>query len=86
MPQIQLPIFPSNSTLITPELAFEEHEERVWYFRGHQPVFSHLVESLNSFRHFTGERTHLLLLFVPSCLRERKTSWKTRSTSPHPST
>lgn len=55
MPQVQLPIFPSNSTLITPDLAFEEREGRVWYFSGHLPIFSHLVEDLKSFRLFTSQ-------------------------------
>jgi len=39
MPQIQLPIFPSNSTAITNELAFQEREGTVWYVNGHLPVF-----------------------------------------------
>jgi len=55
MPQIQLPIFPSNSTAITSELAFQEREGTVWYFNGHLPVFSHPVEDIGSFRFFTSQ-------------------------------
>ena len=55
MPQIQLPIFPSNSTPISSELAFQEREGTVWYFNGHLPVFSHPVEDLGSFRFFTSQ-------------------------------
>lgn len=55
MPQIQLPIFPSQSTAITNELAFEEREGTVWYFNGHLPVFSHPVADLGSFRFFSSQ-------------------------------
>jgi hypothetical protein len=55
MPQIQLPIFPSSSTPITSELAFQEREGTVWYFNGHLPVFSHPVDDLGSFRFFTSQ-------------------------------
>jgi transposase-like protein len=55
MPQIQLPIFPSSSTAITPELAFQEKEGTVWYFNGHLPVFSHPVDDLGSFRFFISQ-------------------------------
>ncbi len=55
MPQIQLPIFPSSSTPITNELAFEEREGIVWYFNGHLPVFSHPVEDIGSFRFFISQ-------------------------------
>ena len=55
MPQIQLPIFPSQSTAITSELAFQEREGSVWYFNGHLPVFSHAVNDLGSFRLFTSQ-------------------------------
>lgn len=55
MPQIQLPIFPSQSTLITRELAFEEREGTVWYFNGHLPVFSHPKDDIGSFRFFSSQ-------------------------------
>lgn len=55
MLQIQLPIFPSNSTAITNELAFQEREGTVWDFNGHLPVFSHPVDDIGSFRFFTSQ-------------------------------
>jgi hypothetical protein len=55
MPQIQLPIFPSQSTAITSELAFQEREGTVWYFNGHLPVFSHRIDDKGSFRFFSSQ-------------------------------
>lgn len=55
MPQIQLPIFPSQSTAITNEIAFEQRDGTVWYFNGHLPVFSHPVNDIASFRFFTSQ-------------------------------
>ena len=39
MPQLQLPIFPEGTTLITPEIAFECRDGKVTYIHGHLPVF-----------------------------------------------
>lgn len=55
MAQIQLPIFPTQSTAITNELAFQERDGTVWYFNGHLPVFSHPVDDKGSFRFFTSQ-------------------------------
>ena len=55
MPQVQLPIFPQGTTLITPELAFERRDERVVYFNGHLPVYTHEVKDLASFRFITTQ-------------------------------
>jgi hypothetical protein len=55
MPQVQLPLFPSGTTLITPELAFERRDNQVVYFNGHLPVFTHAVDDLSSFRMFTSQ-------------------------------
>jgi len=55
MPQVQLPLFPSGTTLITPEIAFERRDNQVVYFNGHLPVFTHGVEDLGSFRMFTSQ-------------------------------
>src|SRR5690349_11782909 len=55
MPQVQLPMFASGITAITPELGFEKREGRVIYFNGHLPVFSHTSEDLASFRLFTTQ-------------------------------
>ena len=55
MPQIQLPIFPTSSTTITNEMAFEQRDGQVFYFNGHLPVFTHPVEDVASFRFFTSQ-------------------------------
>jgi transposase-like protein len=55
MPQMQLPIFPPHSTLITNELAFLERDGMVWYFNGSLPVLSHAVDDLASFRLHTSQ-------------------------------
>lgn len=55
MPQVQLPLFPEGTTAITAELAFERKKERVVYFNGHLPVFTHGAKDLASFRLFTSQ-------------------------------
>lgn len=55
MPQVQLPLFPSGTTAINDELAFERREEQVVYFNGHLPVFTHRTDDLASFRLFTTQ-------------------------------
>jgi transposase-like protein len=55
MPQAQLPIFPTGTTTITRELAFEKRDGKVVYFNGHLPVFTHEVSDLKSFRLFTTQ-------------------------------
>ena len=55
MPQIQLPVFPSGSTEINFELAFECRDNQVTYFNGHLPVFTHAANDLASFRFFTTQ-------------------------------
>ena len=41
MPQAQLPFFPSGTTEININLAFEKKDGRVTYFSGTMPVFTH---------------------------------------------
>jgi transposase len=55
MPQVQLPMFPEGTTLITPELAFERRGDRVVYFNGHLPVLTHEPDDLATFRMFTTQ-------------------------------
>ena len=55
MPQLQLPIFPEGTTLITPEIAFECREGKVVYIHGHLPVFQHAQDDVASFRYFTSQ-------------------------------
>ena len=55
MPQLQLPIFPVGTTLITAELAFDCQGGMVTYLNGHLPVFQHAQEDLAAFRLFTSQ-------------------------------
>src|SRR5919108_6578818 len=55
MPQLQLPIFPEGTTLITPEIAFECRNGKVIYIHGHLPVFQHEEGDLAAFRYFTSQ-------------------------------
>jgi hypothetical protein len=55
MPQLQLPIFPAGTTLITSEIAFECGEGKVTYIYGHLPVFQHAEGDLAAFRYFTSQ-------------------------------
>jgi transposase-like protein len=50
MPQMQLPIFPSNSVEINNILAFKKENGTVTYFNGSMPIFSHDETDLKSFR------------------------------------
>jgi transposase-like protein len=50
MPQAQLPVFPAGTTQINEVLACECRDERVVYFNGHLPVFTHAQGDVASFR------------------------------------
>jgi hypothetical protein len=55
MPQVQLPIFPAGSVEINHDLACRAEGDRVVYYNGHLPVFTHPKDDLASFRLFTGQ-------------------------------
>jgi len=55
MPQVQLPMFPAGSAEINRDLACRTEDDRVVYFYGHLPVFTHHKEDLASFRMFTSQ-------------------------------
>ena len=55
MPQLQLPIFPEGTTLITPEIAFDAKDGVVTYVYGHLPIFRHEEKDLAAFRYFTSQ-------------------------------
>ena len=55
MPQLQLPIFPAGSSLINRQVGFERKDDRIYYFHGLLPVFSHTVDDLKSFRFITSQ-------------------------------
>ena len=49
MPQLQLPVFPVGTTLITANLAFERRDDQVVYLNGHLPGFARDVKDVASF-------------------------------------
>ena len=55
MPQMQLPLFPNGVTPITGLLSFVKEGERVVYFNGSLPVFTHDANDLDSFRMITAQ-------------------------------
>ncbi len=52
--QILLPLFPSELTLITPTLGFEEKNEFVYYFHSGVPIYTHPKSDLQAFRFITS--------------------------------
>ncbi len=61
MPQMLLPIFSSDVTLINPLIGFAKRDGRVYYFNGQMPIFVHDEGDLNSFKMFMAQ------LFVTGC-------------------
>ena len=55
MPQMQLPIFPSELIAITADLGFLQQDGRVYYFHGHLPTFHHAVEDVATFRSYIAQ-------------------------------
>jgi hypothetical protein len=55
MPQMVLPIFPSESTPINDVVSFCKRDGTVYYFHGGMPVFIHQEDDLRSFRMFTSQ-------------------------------
>ena len=55
MPQMVLPIFPSDMTFINELIGFQKNEGRVYYFHGQLPVYSHDEDDINSFRFITSQ-------------------------------
>ena len=55
MPQVQLPVFPFGSVEINRDLAVRTEGDRVIYYNGHLPVFTHSTSDLAGFRLFTSQ-------------------------------
>jgi transposase-like protein len=55
MPQMLLPIFPTELTLINNKIGFQKNEGSVYYFNGMMPIFSHAEDDLASFRFITSQ-------------------------------
>jgi transposase len=54
MGQLLLPLFPVDSTMITPTLGVREVDGTVYYLHSGMPIFSHLSGDLNMFRYITS--------------------------------
>jgi hypothetical protein len=55
MPQVPLPIFPAGCVEINDDLACRTDGDKVTYFNGHLPVFTHPKKDLASFRLYTSQ-------------------------------
>ena len=55
MPQIQLPFFPEDITLINSLVGFQKQNGIVYYFNGSMPVYQHDEDDIKSFRLFTSQ-------------------------------
>jgi len=55
MPQISLPFFPEDITLINSHVGFRKHKGIVYYFNGSMPIYQHPEGDIRSFRLFTSQ-------------------------------
>ena len=55
MPQISLPFFPEDITLINSRIGFQKRTGLVYYFVGIMPVYQHPETDIQSFRFFTSQ-------------------------------
>ena len=55
MPQMLLPIFTTEVTLINPLIGFAKRDGRVYYFNGQMPIFVHDEGDLDSFKMFMAQ-------------------------------
>ena len=53
MAQLLLPIFPSDTQMITLSLGVREHNDTIYYFHVGVPIFSHAKGDLKKFRYIT---------------------------------
>ncbi|MDY0282197.1 MAG: helix-turn-helix domain-containing protein [Salinivirgaceae bacterium] len=54
MGQLLLPIFPSDTRMITLTLGVREHDGTVFYLHSGVPIFSHLSDDMTKFRYITS--------------------------------
>lgn len=54
MGQLLLPIFPSDTRMITLTLGVQEYDGTVYYLHSGVPIFSHLSDDLTKFRYITS--------------------------------
>jgi hypothetical protein len=55
MPQLQLPIFDQEMTLINANLGFKREGNRLTYYYGNMSVFMHDADDRRSFRMITSQ-------------------------------
>lgn len=57
--QLQLPIFPDSTTLITPTLGFYHLDGLVYYLHSGSPIFCHKQDDLSSYRYICGNLVYM---------------------------
>ena len=55
MPQVQLPIFPSDIKYINSNIGVKTIEDSVYYFNGSMPIYHHNKDDYKSFRYITSQ-------------------------------
>ncbi len=55
MPKVHLPIFSEGTTAINIDLAADKRKNKITYFNGMMPVFTHDESDLNTFRMITSQ-------------------------------
>jgi transposase len=55
MLKMQLPLFPPELTFINRQISFQKRDDKVYYFHGLFPLFSHEESDLKSFRLITSQ-------------------------------
>lgn len=55
MPQILMPFFPEDATLINRYLGVQKKENIVFYFNGMMPIYQHPKDDYDSFRIITSQ-------------------------------
>jgi transposase len=59
MPQVQLPIFPSDVKYINANIGVRTQEDIVYYFNGSMPIYKHHKDDYKSFRFITSQMIDL---------------------------
>lgn len=55
MPQVQLPIFPSDIKYINSNIGVKTQNDTVYYFNGSMPIYHHQKDDYKSFRYITSQ-------------------------------
>jgi len=55
MPQLVLPLYPSEVTMVSTHIGFQKKDDRIYYFHGSLPLFSHEEHDIESFRFITSQ-------------------------------